>query len=177
MAIDFLPICLDAFNLELVRDVKISLLLVCLVPMLETVNVLMKNFQLHATFVCDFVATTKICQNDLHIIYVDLVMAFTNDLFWRFHRLAKIIMNICACEVDHELEHGDWPLGLWIYLTIINTFGQHIKNNWKLMVIILLHGRFILLSYMKSNNKRWLLLLNWLVNCILVFPMKNFWMH
>jgi hypothetical protein len=81
MAIDFLTISLDASNLELVCDVEISLLLVCLVPMLEMVNVLMKNFQLHAIFVCDFVATTKICQNDLHIIYVDLVMTFINDVF------------------------------------------------------------------------------------------------
>ncbi len=81
MAIDFLTISLDASNLELVRDVEISLLLVCLVLMLEMVNVLMKFFQLHAIFVYDFVATMKICQNDLHIIYVDFVMAFTNDLF------------------------------------------------------------------------------------------------
>jgi hypothetical protein len=72
MVIDFIPISLDASNLQLVRDVKILLLLVCLVPMLETVNVLMK---------IEFMATTNICQNDLHIIYANLVMAFTNYLF------------------------------------------------------------------------------------------------
>lgn len=118
-------------------------------------------------------ATTNICQNDLHIIYADLVMAFTNYLFWRFHRLAKN---------NHEymcMWSGSWTwtwgLTIWsLNLMIINTFEQHIKTNWKLMVIILLHERFILLSYMKSINKQWLLLLNWLLNCILVFPWRTF---
>jgi hypothetical protein len=80
MALDTLTITLVASNLELLYDVEILLSLVCLVPMLEFFNALVKFAQLCDIFVCDFVATMKICQDDLNKLYVDHVLIFISDL-------------------------------------------------------------------------------------------------
>ncbi len=53
MALDSPTIAFGASNFELLCDVEILLSLVCLVPMLEIVNVLMKFTQLRDIFVCD----------------------------------------------------------------------------------------------------------------------------
>jgi hypothetical protein len=53
MALDSPTITLVASNLELICDVEILLSLVCLVIILEIVNVLVEFAQLHDIFVCD----------------------------------------------------------------------------------------------------------------------------
>jgi hypothetical protein len=80
MALDSLTIALATSNLELLYDVEILLSLVCLVPMLEILNALVTFAQLCDIFVCDFVATMKICQDDLNKLYVDPVLAFIGNL-------------------------------------------------------------------------------------------------
>ncbi len=80
MALDSLTIALTISNLELFYDVEILLSLVCLVPMLEIFYALVKFAQLCDIFVCDFVATMKICQNDLNKLYIDHFLAFIGDL-------------------------------------------------------------------------------------------------
>lgn len=53
MALDSPTIALATSNLELICDMESLLSLVCLVPMLEIVNVLVKFAQLHDIFVCN----------------------------------------------------------------------------------------------------------------------------
>jgi hypothetical protein len=79
MVMDSPNVPLVASNFDLVCDVKILLFLMCL--KLESINSLVKFAQLHNVFVCDFVVVMKICQDDFHKLYVDLVMAFNGDLF------------------------------------------------------------------------------------------------
>jgi hypothetical protein len=55
---------------DLLCDVEILLSLVCFIPMLETVNSLVKSVQFHNVFICDFVATMKICQFNLQKLYI-----------------------------------------------------------------------------------------------------------
>jgi hypothetical protein len=76
-------IMLVASNLDLFCDVEILQSLVCFVPMLESMNALMKFAQLCDVFICDFVAMVKICENNLNRLYVDHVVPFTNELFSR----------------------------------------------------------------------------------------------
>jgi hypothetical protein len=60
-------------------------------------------------FLFDFVATMKICQVDVHTLYVDLVFAFNDDIFQGFHGLVETNHdNICMkwiidlhIEIDH----------------------------------------------------------------------------
>jgi hypothetical protein len=54
----------------------------------------MPNFAM--SFVFYFVATMKICQVDIQALYVDLVLAFNDDIFQGFHGLVETHHdNIC----------------------------------------------------------------------------------
>ncbi len=55
------------FNLDLFCDLHMLLGLFCLLPLLEVVNALIKYVQGRDVFICDFVATIKICQTNLSI--------------------------------------------------------------------------------------------------------------
>jgi hypothetical protein len=48
-------------NLVNLRDVGTILGLPCVLPMLESIDVLMKFVQVKDVFVCDYIATIKIC--------------------------------------------------------------------------------------------------------------------
>jgi hypothetical protein len=57
--------------------------------MLETPYSLVKFAQMHNVFICDLVTTVKLCQVDLHKIYVGLIVAFNDDVFQGFHGLVE----------------------------------------------------------------------------------------
>jgi len=86
-----------------------SLSLVCFIPMSETVNSLWSLPSFVMSFVFDFVATIKICEVDIHTLYVDLVFAFNDDIFRGFHGLVETNHdNLCMkwiidlhIEIDH----------------------------------------------------------------------------
>jgi hypothetical protein len=61
--------------------------------MLETPNSLVKFAQLHNVFICDLVTTMKLCQVDLHKLYVSLIVALNDDVFWGFHGLVTYVLN------------------------------------------------------------------------------------
>jgi hypothetical protein len=54
-------------NLCLLTDVKMLLRLNAIMPLLEVVHSLIKFSQLHNVFVCDFIATMKICELGMYI--------------------------------------------------------------------------------------------------------------
>ncbi len=81
--------------------------LVCFVPMLESMNALMKFAQLRDGFICDFVAMVKICQNNLHRLYVDHVVPFTNELFSRLPCTNGNKSWLYFFEVNHKPQHKD----------------------------------------------------------------------
>jgi hypothetical protein len=57
------------FNLDLFCDLHMLLGLFRLLPLLEAVNVLIKYVQRRDVFIYDFMATIKICQTNLYMIY------------------------------------------------------------------------------------------------------------
>ncbi len=59
------------------------------IPMLETLNSLVKFVQLHNVFICDLVTIMKLCRVDLHKLYVGLIVAFNDDVFQGFHGLVE----------------------------------------------------------------------------------------
>ncbi len=93
-------------NLDVVCDAELILSLVCFIPTLEITNSLVKFAQFHNVFVYDLVVVLKICQADLHKLYVDLVhVAFNDDVFQGFHGLV---------EINHEAICMKWIIDLYI---------------------------------------------------------------
>jgi len=72
-------------NLSLMTNVKMLLGLNAIMPLLEEVHSLIKFSQLHDMFVCDFIATMKICEMDVYMMYYDNHNYFQGDMFENFH--------------------------------------------------------------------------------------------
>jgi hypothetical protein len=68
-------------NCDFLSDVGTLLALPCVLPMLECVNNLMKFTQSRDVFISDYVATVKICQADLYMMYVESQTSFQNQHF------------------------------------------------------------------------------------------------
>jgi len=58
-------------TLEFLCDVEVVLGLICIMPMLEVINDLIKSAQNRDTFVCDFVKARMMCCANLHTLYYD----------------------------------------------------------------------------------------------------------
>jgi hypothetical protein len=68
-------------------DVGIILGMSCVLPMLESVNALMKFAQVRDIFICDYneyIVTVKICQVDLYKMYSDPTTSFQHENFLEF---------------------------------------------------------------------------------------------
>jgi hypothetical protein len=59
-------------DFELFYDVNLLIYLSFLLPMLETIHVLIKFAQKKDVFVCDFITAIKICQKQLYFHYFHL---------------------------------------------------------------------------------------------------------
>ncbi len=71
MVIDNGSVEVAKVNLVNLCDVGTILGLPCILPMLESINDLMKFFQAKDVFVCDYIATIKIYQIDMYKMYID----------------------------------------------------------------------------------------------------------
>jgi hypothetical protein len=75
-------------NLSMLLDWQNMLTLPCLMPMLHSVNSLIKFAQSPACYIVDFISAVKICQGDLYRLYVDPTFAFHGEEFSTFRSLA-----------------------------------------------------------------------------------------
>jgi hypothetical protein len=82
-------------TLEFLCDAEVVLGLLCIMPMLEVINDLIKFSQSRDTFVCDFVGAVKMCCAYLHTLYYDLEK-YINEQF-------KGFANIINCSNDGML--------------------------------------------------------------------------
>jgi hypothetical protein len=62
-------------------DLHILLGLVCILHLLKSMHALIKFAQSRNVFVCDLVATIKVCQSDVYSMYYDQTSKFTIDNF------------------------------------------------------------------------------------------------
>ncbi len=99
MALDNLTNQQVMLNYEHLCDIHIFLGLACIFPLLEFVHALIKFAQYRYVFVCDLVATIKVCQGDVYSMYYDQTSKFTVDSFWAF----KLLL-----ELKHENIHMCW---------------------------------------------------------------------
>jgi len=90
--------------------------------MLETLNSLVKFAHLHNVFICDFVTTMKLCQDDLHKLYV----AFNYDVYREFHGLVEINHDDICIKWITNLNIGIDHLGFEFH-------GQHVREKHKNM--------------------------------------------
>lgn len=72
-------------NYDLLCDVSTLLALPCLMPLLESVNFLMKFAQSNHVFVSDYVAAVEICQANLYMMYSDPDTTWQKQHFDMFH--------------------------------------------------------------------------------------------
>jgi hypothetical protein len=86
-------------NYEHICDLHILLKLAYILPLLEFVHVFIKFEQPRYVFVCDLVATIKVCQSYVYNMYYDQISKFTTDSFWAFKSLL---------ELKHENIHMRW---------------------------------------------------------------------
>ena len=75
-------------NLSMLLDWQNMLTLPCLMPMLHSVNSLIKFAQSPACYIVDFISAVKICEGDLYRLYVDPAFAFHGEEFNTFRSLA-----------------------------------------------------------------------------------------
>jgi len=59
-------------NCDLFYDVQILLRFAHILPMLQSVHNLIKFSQLQNIFICDFMVATKVCQEKIYELYIDL---------------------------------------------------------------------------------------------------------
>jgi hypothetical protein len=59
-------------NLQYLCDIEVVMGLTYIMPLLESVHVLIKFTQTHDTFLCDFVNVVKMCCVELYNMYSDL---------------------------------------------------------------------------------------------------------
>ena len=68
-------------NLDLLSDVGTLFILPCLLPLLESMNSLMKFAQARDVFIYDYVADMGICQAELYMMYCDTDTSFQQQHF------------------------------------------------------------------------------------------------
>jgi hypothetical protein len=90
--------------------------------MLETLNSLVKFAHLHNVFICDLVTTMKLCQDDLHKLYV----AFNYDVSRGFHGLVETNHDDICIKWITNLNIGIDHLGFEFH-------GQHVRAKHKNM--------------------------------------------
>jgi hypothetical protein len=70
MSQDNISVAQARLNVNLLCDLHTLLALSCLLPLMEVINALINFAQGRDLFICSFVATIKICQVDLFMMYL-----------------------------------------------------------------------------------------------------------
>jgi hypothetical protein len=132
----FMRITLDAptiastkFNLCLLIDVKMLLKLNAIMPLLEVVHSLIKFFQLCDVFVCDFVATMKICEFGMYISVLWQPILFPRWCVLKF----PCPYQFCSWEhkplVEHKSKYKNKSLSFWVCWAT-TCLGHICKSDW-----------------------------------------------
>jgi hypothetical protein len=106
-------------NYEHLCDLQILLGLAYILPLLESMHVLIKFAHMSDVFVCNLVVAIKVYQGDLYNMYLEQSLNFTIDTYWAFKSLL---------ECKHENIHMKWILDLNFGLQHLafEVNGQHI---------------------------------------------------
>ncbi len=59
----------------------------CILPLIVSMQSLLKFAQWGDIFISDFIAAVEVCQVQLYNLYYDATLSFQGDEFWSFHEL------------------------------------------------------------------------------------------
>ncbi len=79
-----------ADNFDTLVDLEVLLSLSVIQPLLSCVHVLMKFSQARDVFICDFIASVKVCQQELVSKYIDPVTSWSQKDFKQYHELLEL---------------------------------------------------------------------------------------
>ncbi len=68
-------------SFDLLRDVQILLGLATVLPLLQSIHNLIKFSQLREVFTCGYVATPKVSQGEIYVLYMGVNIKFKFDAF------------------------------------------------------------------------------------------------
>ena len=97
-------------NFECLTDVQSILGLLCLLPLVEQLNQLIKFAQGRNIFVCDFVAALRVCQAQLFTNYQDPRSSYLSDAFFDFNSLVDFTHDAIKMVWKEGLNTGDEQL-------------------------------------------------------------------
>jgi hypothetical protein len=101
-------------NLALLLDVTTLFSLPCILPLLESINSLIKFAQSGNVFISDFIAAIKICQGELYKMYCDSSSSFQPRHFQLFHDVVTDHSHTISHEWVTDLNNGAESLGFRI---------------------------------------------------------------
>jgi hypothetical protein len=79
-----------AENFDLLVDIEVLLSLACFIPLLECVHYLIKLSQARDIFICDFIQSVKVCQEELARKFIDGMTSYAQADFVRYHELLTL---------------------------------------------------------------------------------------
>ncbi len=99
----------DAFlkNLNYLSDVELILKLACILSMLEYVHVLIKITQKKDVFVCDFVESIKLAQQQLYWLYCDPYAKYEDSTFDEFNSIQALTSHTLPLSQLFYLNGGE----------------------------------------------------------------------
>jgi acetyl/propionyl-CoA carboxylase alpha subunit len=109
-------------NLLNLCDIDMILGLPCILPMLESMNGLMKFVQGKDIFVCDYIIAVKICQGDLYKMYNDFNISFQLESFPKFTDM--VTNTSCRIAQDWVINLNDGTKQLNFHTMGIVPFGS-----------------------------------------------------
>lgn len=71
-------------NLDLLLDLETLFSMPAMMPLLQSVNSLIKFAQHRSCYICDFMSAVKICQSEIISFYLDPAMAFSGPAFQKW---------------------------------------------------------------------------------------------
>ena len=112
-------------NLDLLCDVGTLLALLCLTPLLESVESLIKFAQSPNVFVSDYVAAVKIYQAEIYMMYIDPDTSFMASHFQMFCDIIEDCSYAIQLEWVVDLSNGSESLA---YRILGHTYVAHSLN-------------------------------------------------
>jgi len=72
----FKPLAKATDNFDLLSNIELLLSLACFIPLINAIHCLIKLSQAGNIFICDFMQTVKLCQDELACMFVDASTTF-----------------------------------------------------------------------------------------------------
>jgi hypothetical protein len=85
----FLVCCDVSFYWKAICDIHLLMGLACVLPLVETIQFLLKFAKKNDTFICKFIIVMKVYKGQLYTLYCDITLEGKGDEFMSFHGLLQ----------------------------------------------------------------------------------------